>query len=263
MTRKLPAAKVNELAKALDDAQRSATAIAQLSARRAAAMSLADAYRVQAAAVARRVRRGERRSGVKMGFTSRAKAAQMGVSDLIYGRLTDAMLVADGGDYMLSGGVHPRVEPEIAYLLKAPLAGRVSPAEAMSRVEAVAPAIEIIDSRYRDFKFSLTDVVADNCSSAGYVLGPWCRPDTDVANLGMVLEFNGRPVQIGSSAAILGHPARALADAARFAAQTGDTLEPGFVVMAGAATAAVHLVADTTVRLAVEALGHVGFNVTA
>ncbi|MDH3739380.1 MAG: fumarylacetoacetate hydrolase family protein [Alphaproteobacteria bacterium] len=259
---KLATPQLNSLAKAVDDATRAAKPIGQLSKRRGVNLSLDDAYRIQAASMARRKRRGERRSGVKMGFTSRAKALQMGVSDLIYGRLTEAMLIADGGVLSLNDFIHPRVEPEIAFLLKSPMAGRLSPAEAMTHVEAVAPALEIIDSRYKDFKFSLTDVVADNCSSAAYVVGPWNRPDRDISNLGMVLTFNGRPVEIGSSAAILGHPARSLADAARFAAETGDTLEAGFVVLAGGATAAVALAPDTTIRLDVEGLGSAGFTVT-
>lgn len=258
----LTRANVTKLARRVDRAARKANAIAQLS-QDGPAFDLAAAYRIQAASIAERLKRGEHRSGVKMGFTSRAKAAQMGVFDLIYGRLTSGMFVADGGTLSLADYVHPRVEPEIAYLLKSPFAWPVSPAEAMSHVAAVAPALEIIDSRYRDFKFSLEDVVADNCSSSGYVLGPWCAPDTDVSNLGMVLEFDGRPVQIGSSAAILGHPARALADAARFAAETGDTLEAGYVVMAGGATAAEALRPGVHVRLAVEKLGHVGFSVAA
>ena len=116
---------------------------------------------------------------------------------------------------------------------------------------------------FRNFKFSLEDVVADNCSSSSYVVGPWHPPETDAANLGMLLEFNGRAVQIGSSAAILGHPARALADAARFAAETGDTLEAGFVVMAGGATAAAALQPDLHVCLTAESLGKVGFDVVA
>ncbi len=260
---KLATPQINTLAKAVDEATRAAKAIGQLSDRRGVTLSLPDAYRVQAASIARRRRRSERRSGVKMGFTSRAKALQMGVSDLIYGRLTEAMLIADGGALSLEDYIHPRVEPEVAFLLKSSMSGRVSPAEAMTHVEAVAPALEIIDSRYKDFKFSLTDVVADNCSSAAYVVGPWNRPGSDISNLGMVLTFNGRPVEIGSSAAILGHPARSLADAARFAVETGDTLEAGFVVLAGGATAAVALEVDTAVRLEVEGLGATGFSVTA
>jgi len=255
------AADINRIAKTLDDAQREAKPVAQLSSKKSGALSLTDAYRVQAATIALRLKRGEARSGVKMGLTSRAKAAQMGVFEPVYGRLTDGMMVQDGGTIRHSDYCHPRVEPEIAYLLKSPMSGLLSPAEAMTHVEAMAPAIEIIDSRYRDFKFSLEDVVADNTSASGYVLGPWAAPDIDAANLGMVLDFNGRAVEIGSSAAILGHPARSLAEAARFAGETGDTLEAGYIVLAGAASAAVALTPDTYVKLTVEAIGSVGFGV--
>ncbi len=253
---------INRIAKSLDSAQRKAKPIAQLSSKRSGVLSLADAYRAQAAAISLRLRRGETRSGVKMGLTSRAKAAQMGVFEPVYGRLTDGMLVQDGGSIRHGDYCHPRVEPEVAYLLKSPMSGLLSPAEAMTHVAAVAPAIEIIDSRYKNFKFSLEDVVADNTSASGYVLGPWAAPDTDTSNLGMVLEFNGRAVEIGSSAAILGHPERSLAEAARFAADTGDTLEAGYIVLAGAASAAVALTPDTHVKLTVEAIGSVGFSVT-
>src|SRR5690606_15497249 len=199
--------------------------------------------------------------GMKMGFTSRAKMVQMGVHDMIWGRLTDGMMIEDGGEVALSRFIHPRVEPEVAFLMKAPLSGMVSPAQAMAAVDAVAPALEIIDSRYKDFKFSLTDVVADNSSSSGFVVGPWCRPDQDLANLGMVLTFDGRPVQIGSTAAILGHPARSLAAAARMAASAGERLEPGWIVMAGGATAAEALRAGVYVQLDVQNLGSVSFSV--
>ncbi|MPY71607.1 MAG: 4-oxalocrotonate decarboxylase, partial [Alphaproteobacteria bacterium] len=157
--------------------------------------------------------------------------------------------------------VHPRVEPEIAFLLGERLEGPVTAAQAMAAIEAVAPAIEIIDSRYRNFKFSWADVVADNCSAAGYVLGAWTNLDADLSNLGMILEFNGRPVQIGSSAAILGHPVRSLAAAARLSSEAGEPLEAGWIVMAGGATAAEALAPDTHVRLTVEDLGTVAFSV--
>ena len=250
---------ITKAATDLDLATSNADAIGQLSA--AETFDLATAYRIQAAGIEQRLDRGEKRSGAKMGLTSRAKAAQMGVDDVIYGRLTDAMLVEDGGEAPAAGFIHPRVEPEIAFLLNAPLTGNVSPAQAYCAVEAIAPALEIIDSRYRDFKFSLDDVVADNCSAAGYVVGPWCRADIDVANLGMVLEFNGRAVQIGSSAAILGHPMRSLAAAARLGMASGEQLEAGWIVLAGGATAAEALAPGTAVKLSVEKLGQVGFSI--
>jgi 2-oxo-3-hexenedioate decarboxylase len=171
------------------------------------------------------------------------------------------MLVDDGAAIDFAHYVHPRVEPEIAFLLKHPLAGRVTMPEALGAVEAVCAALEIIDSRYENFKFSLTDVVADNSSASGYVLGPWADPHTDVANLGMVLEIDGRPVQIGSSAAILDHPLRSLVAAARLAAEAGETLEAGWIVMAGGATAAEALAPGSRVRLSVDRLGDTGFTV--
>jgi len=247
------------LAERLDDAARFARAVPQLS----EPLTLDDAYEVQRLSIARRLERGEHRTGMKMGFTSKAKMVQMGLSELIWGRLTNGMLVDDGGAIEFARYVHPRVEPEIAFLLGRPLAGRVSSVEAAAAIEAVAPALEIIDSRYENFKFSLTDVVADNSSSSGYVIGNWNDPSVDYANLGMILEIDGRPVQIGSSAAILDHPLRSLVAAARLAAAGGETLRPGDVVMAGGATAAEALQAGGRVRLSVEALGDVSFFVGA
>lgn len=247
------------LAQRVDDAARNAKAIAQLSS--SLQMTLVDAYAVQKQSIARRIARGERQVGIKMGFTSRAKMVQMGLSDMIWGRLTDGMMIEDGGATPFKRYVHPRVEPEVVFLLKQKLAGRVSAMQALAAVEAIAPAIELIDSRYEDFKFSLTDVVADNSSSSGFVSGQWHKPDLDLANLGMVLSFNGKPVQIGSTAAILGHPLRSLVAAARFAAEANEPLQQGWVVMAGGATAAEALAPGTWVECEIQGLGRVGFSI--
>jgi 2-oxo-3-hexenedioate decarboxylase len=250
---------VEGIARTVDEAARTATAIPQLS--ETIDMTVEEAYLVQAMALERRYSRGERQVGIKMGLTSRAKMQQVGVDELLWGRLTNAMLVEDGGEIELSRYVHPRAEPEIAFLMKKPLSGPVSPAQAIAAVEAIAPAIEIIDSRYKDFKFSLADVVADNSSSSGFVVGPWCRPDIDIANLGVVFELNGRAAQIGSTAAILGHPARSLAAASRMLGADMLTLEAGWIVMAGGVTAAEPLGAGVHVRNTVENLGSVSFSV--
>jgi 2-oxo-3-hexenedioate decarboxylase len=249
---------IAKMAQQLDQAAVNAKAIPQLSAD--TPVTLEEAYQIQAQSIDKRIQRGESLIGVKVGFTSRAKMIQMGVDDLIWGRLTDAMLVEDGGELDLSAYVHPRVEPEIAFLLKKPLSGKINTLEAMSAIEAVAPAMEIIDSRYENFKFSLEDVVADNSSSSGFVIGAWQRLETDIANLGMVLEFNGRPVQIGSSAAILGHPIRALLAVSRLAEQSGLQLEAGWIVLAGAATAAQAITPDTYMSTSVENMGFVSVN---
>src|SRR3546814_3294217 len=116
---------------------------------------------------------------------------QVGVDEVAWGRLTDAMLIEEGASMSRARFVHPRVEPEVAFLMKAPLSGKVTAMEALAAVEAIAPAMEIIDSRYENFKFALSDVIADNTSSSGLVIGQWNDPAKDFSNLGVVLEIDG------------------------------------------------------------------------
>lgn len=250
------------LAARVDEAARTATAIDQLS-QGEPTLTLEDATRIQALSIDRRLARGEALIGLKVGFTSRAKMIQMGVHDLIIGRLTDAMGITDGGETARRRYVHPRAEPEIAFRLKARLEGRVSAMDALAAVDAVAPAIELIDSRYKNFKFSLADVVADNSSSSGFVIGGWAKPSAELDNLGMILSINGRPREIGSSSALLGHPLRCLVEAARLAADAGLALEPGWVVMAGAATAAVALTPGDYIEAQTQGLGRAAFRLGA
>ncbi|HEX5740184.1 MAG TPA: fumarylacetoacetate hydrolase family protein [Pilimelia sp.] len=238
------------LADRLDAAARGAAPTTQLTAE--VPLTVSGAYAVQAALVDRRLARGERLVGVKMGLTSRAKMAQMGVDEVIWGRLTDAMRVEDGGTVDLAGLIHPRVEPEVAFLLdRAPEPGQ----DLAGCVRAVAPALEVIDSRYADFRFTLPDVVADNTSAAGFVVGGWQPVPDGLDNLGVLLEVDGEVVQVGSTAAILGDPLRACAAAVRLAAAGGLPLRAGWVVLAGAATAAVPLRPGARVRAVVERLG--------
>ncbi|MFF5179714.1 2-keto-4-pentenoate hydratase [Micromonospora sp. NPDC000316] len=228
---------IDTLAARLDEAAVSHTAVAQFGAD--AGLDVTTAYAVQEALVARRLDRGEALVGLKLGLTSRAKMTQMGVDEVIWGRLTDAMHVPDGGTVDLSGRIHPKVEPEVAFLVEG------------GEIAAIAPAIELIDSRYVDFRFTLPEVIADNTSASGFVVGPW-RPVPDgVDNLGVLLEVDGRVAQVGSTAAILGDPRRALPAAARLAGELRD----GWVLLAGAATAAVPLRPGAHVRVTVEQLG--------
>ncbi|MEV0732799.1 fumarylacetoacetate hydrolase family protein [Polymorphospora sp. NPDC050346] len=241
------------IAERLDNAARTATAIPQLAAD--AGIDVDTAYAVQEALVAHRLARGETLVGLKMGLTSRAKMAQVGVDEVIWGRLTDAMRVDDGGTVSVGGLIHPRVEPEVAFLLdRLPEPGEPL-ADFASAVRAVAPALEVIDSRYRDFTFSLPDVIADNTSAAAYVIGPWQPVPAGIDNLGVLLEVDGRVVQTGSTAAILGDPRRALTEGVRLAGRHGVQLRTGWVFLAGAATAAVPLKPGAHVRAVVESLG--------
>ena len=250
---------VEKFAEIVDEAARTASAIPQFTEK--GPLSVADAYAVQAASIERRLKRGETLVGVKMGLTSRAKMRQVNVDEVVWGRLTDAMRLEEGASLSRRRYVHPRIEPELAFLLKAPLAGEVTAAEAMAAVGGIAPAMEVIDSRYQNFKFALPDVIADNSSSSGFVVGDWSRPDQDFSNLGLVMEVNGRPVEIGSTAAILGNPARSLVAAARLAGAALGRLEAGFIVLAGGATAAHSLKVGERVRLVMQNLGSVSIRV--
>ncbi|WFE35190.1 4-oxalocrotonate decarboxylase [Micromonospora sp. WMMD975] len=232
---------VDQLAARLDAAATSRVAVPQLGAD--VGLDVPTAYRVQEAVVARRVARGERPVGLKLGLTSRAKMAQMGVDEVIWGRLTDAMRIPDGGTLRLADHLHPKAEPEVAFLVEG------------GAITAVAPAIEVIDSRYVDFRFTLPEVVADNTSASGFVLGAWQPVPAGIDNLGVLLEVDGRAVQVGSTAAILGDPRRALPDAVRLAGAYGVDLADGAVLLAGAATAAVPLRGSAHVRVTVEKLG--------
>lgn len=220
-------------------------------------LNVTDAYAIQRESMALRFARGERLVGMKMGLTSRAKMEQVGVHSPIYGHLTDRMQRSDGATLSHARHVHPRVEPELAFILRSDLAGPVTAAQAMLAVGGVVPALEIIDSRYQDFQFSLPDVIADNASSSKFVLGDTVRApsEVDVSNLGMVMEVNGVAAQIGSSAAVYEHPAHSLAALANMLLESGDMLRAGQVILTGGATPAVPLAPGDRVRLRVDGLG--------
>lgn len=245
-----------ELARILDDAQRTATAVDQPSAR--SPLAADEAYRTQHALLARRLARGDGAVGLKLGFTSTAKARQMGVDDVILGTITGSMRIEDGGRFDPATCIHPRIEPEIAFLLGGDLDGD-GPVE----IAGVAPALEIIDSRYRDFRFDLGDVIADNTSAAAFVLGPWSPPDRAgvIDNLAVGLEIDGRLVQTGSTAAVLGDPLRAVDAAVRLARRHGFEVRPGSVLLAGAATVAVPLPRHGVVEATVRNLGRVSVRI--
>ncbi|MBN3799333.1 fumarylacetoacetate hydrolase family protein [Burkholderia sp. Ac-20392] len=251
---------LDRLAARVDDAARHAEAIAQLTT--GATFSLDEAYVIQRASIERRIDRGETMVGVKLGFTSRAKMVQMGVDSLIWGWLTDTMLEEDGGHVGLGRFIHPRVEPEVCFLTRRDIDRPLTLLEASGYLEAVAPAMEIIDSRYRDFRFTLEDVVADNCSSAGLTIGPWSTRFDGLRNAGVVMRINGRVVQTGSTAAILGDPLRSVVQASRLIAASGLVLPAGSLIMAGAATAADALPAGAHVHCTVHGLGSTEFTTT-
>ena len=249
----------NKLAKVLDEASLNAKPLQQLSVQHE--FSVDDAYAIQKASINQRYNRGEKFIGIKLGFTSKAKMEQMGVHDMIWGRLTDRMLVRNGGSLSFEEFIHPRAEPEICFLVKKTIDKDLTLEEAPDYIVGATSAIEIIDSRYENFKFSLEDVIADNCSSAGLVIGPWIPLDKPIDNLKMELIVNEESVQSGSSAAILGNPWESVVAASRLVRKYGLELKRGHYIMAGAATPAVYLKQGDKVSAKVEGMDEIGFTV--
>lgn len=248
-------ARIAEHADALLRAQTSAVPIPQLTTR--GDLDLSAAYQIQREVFTRRIADGERHTGFKLGFTSRAKMIQMGVEEVIGGLLCSSMAWLDGDVADPRRLIHPRIEPEVVFRLGRDVADDESVEAAAGAVDAVAVGLEIIDSRYADFRFSLADVVADNASAAGYVVGPWQQPTGDLAQHGVILDVDGRIAETGSTAAILGDPWRAFRAAVRLSRALSVPLSAGHVILAGAATAAIPFVGGAAVRATVSGLGSV------
>lgn len=219
-----------------------------------------DAYAIQDEIKRRKLARGVRIVGLKAGLTSHAKMKQMGVESPVFGFLADYFSVPEGGEIDTSKLIHPKVEPEIAFVTKAPLKGPGCHIGAvLAATDFVIPAIEIIDSRYRDFKFDLKSVVADNCSSSRFVVGGRMGnvAELDLRTTGIVLEKNGEPVAFGAGAAVLGHPAAAIAMLANKLGEKGEEIPAGTLILSGGITEAVAVQAGDAVTLRVQDLGSV------
>ncbi|WSE35311.1 fumarylacetoacetate hydrolase family protein [Amycolatopsis rhabdoformis] len=205
-------------------------------------LDLRAAYEVQDETLRRRLARGEHLVGVKLGLTSRAKQQRMNIDSPLVAWLTDAMVLPAGEPVPQARLIHPRVEPELVFVMRERLAGPgITAARALAAVERVHAGAEVIDSRYRDFRFTLPDVVADNASSAAFAVGGrGVRPeDLDLALEAVLVEVDGRVVDSATGAAVQGHPGEALALAANDLARRGLAIEAGQLVLTGGMTDAV------------------------
>ncbi|EYS97348.1 2-oxo-3-hexenedioate decarboxylase [Cupriavidus sp. KK10] len=224
-----------------------------------------DAYAIQDAIRARKEARGTRIAGLKMGLTSFAKMRQMGVSDPVYGFLTDYGACMDGAAIDTGTLIHPKVEAEIAFVLKAPLKGPgCHIGDVLAATDFVVPAVEVIDSRYENFRFDLKSVIADNTSSARFVVGGTHRgaEGLDLKNLGVVLEKNGEVVATAAGAAVLGHPANSVAMLANMLGARGRELPAGTFIMTGGVTEAIAVAAGDNITVRYQHLGTVSMRFT-
>lgn len=206
------------------------------------ALGLDAAYAVQHELLALREATGEQLVGMKVAFTNPKMMQRLGVQEPATGHLTDAMRVLAGGTAVLDCE-RPRAEAEMAFLLSADIGEedaalwQADPARLIEKVAAIAPAIELVGSRYRDAGFVLGAIVADNASAHAFVVGTWTavQPGDDLAAKAIVFTRNGQETARGTASAILGHPLNSLAAAARMGLAQGRPLKRGFVVMAGSA----------------------------
>ncbi|WP_289135818.1 2-keto-4-pentenoate hydratase [uncultured Brevibacillus sp.] len=205
-------------------------------------LSVKEAYEVQLVTIGRKLEAGQKVVGKKIGLTSLAMQQLLGVDQPDYGHLLDNMVIENGNKISFDRVLQPKVEGEIAFVLKKDLVGpNVTEADVLEATDYVLPALEIVDSRIADWKIKLQDTIADNASSGLYVLGGKPIPvnQLDLPQIGMVLYKNGEIVNSGIGAAALGNPATCVAWLANQLFEFGVTLKAGEVILSGALSAAV------------------------
>jgi 2-oxo-3-hexenedioate decarboxylase len=223
-------------------------------------LDLSTAYKIQECFVEGLGAEGQRVVGAKLGLTSRAKQEAMGVADPLYGRVTDAMILAQGAPVDVDALIQPRVEPEIAFLLARTLEGPATVSGVLAATEAVFCGVDVLDSRFEGYRFQLVDVVADNCSSGRFQLGPRARrPDEvdDLRLLGCVLRRQGEVVATAAGAASMGHPAAAVAWLVNRLAERDEGLPAGSLVFSGGLTAPIPISKGSFVCAEFDSLGTV------
>jgi 2-keto-4-pentenoate hydratase len=223
-------------------------------------LTVEDAYEIQLLQVRRWLAAGGQVKGHKVGLTSAAMQRQLGVSQPDYGHLLDGMFWLEHEPIPVSRFLQPRVEPEIAFVLAKPLRGpSVTVVDAIDAVGFVLPALELIDSRIKDWRIGLADTIADNASSGGVVLGSTPVPlsGIDLRLAGCTLHKNGELAGTGAGGAVLGSPVSALVWLANTVGARGVALEAGQVILPGSVTAAVPVKAGDSVTATFAGLGSV------
>ncbi len=259
MTNNLDQATIAKLAEHLENAELQAYEVIKIT-DDYPDMTDKDAADIQWEIRRRKVDRGHKIVGMKMGLTSWAKMKQMGVETPCYGFLADYFSLPDGAEVPFDELIHPKVEAEIAFITNKELRGPdVTIDEVMAATELVVPAVEIIDSRYKDFKFDLISVQADNSSSTRFVVGSHsAAPNAfDWSTIGVVMQKNGEIVELGAGAAVLDHPAASVAMLAKMLHERDEVIPAGTFIMTGGITAAVLVEKGDSICVRYQGLGTV------
>jgi 2-oxopent-4-enoate hydratase len=223
-------------------------------------ITVEEAYRIQLLTVDAWKAEGKKVVGKKIGITSMPIQEMLGVDEPDYGHLMDNMLVYEDMGMSVSTLISPRIEGEIAFVLKSDLIGPgITPADVVLATAGVMPALEIIDSRVKDWKIKIQDTVADNASSAAFVVGANMVPlkKLDLRNVGFVFLKNGKIVATGAGAAVLGGPVQSVAWLANKLGDYGIGLKAGEIILSGSAVAAVPVEKGDSVNLTVDRIGTV------
>ncbi|MEK5427805.1 2-keto-4-pentenoate hydratase [Cytobacillus sp. FSL R7-0680] len=205
-------------------------------------LSIDDAYQVQLLHVENELKQGKIISGKKIGLTSKAIQTQLGVDEPDYGHLFHIMSVQNGATIKKGQVLQPKVEAEIAFKLAHDLKGPgVTTFDVIQATEYILPALEIIDSRIKDWQITLADTIADNASSGLYVLGnqPTNLAGIDLRQVGVTLYQNNEIANTGVGIAVLNHPAKCVAWLANKLAQYNRSLKAGEIILSGALSGAI------------------------
>jgi 2-keto-4-pentenoate hydratase len=255
---------IEEAADLLHAAQTDRSPIGPLT-ERCPGLDVAGAYAIQQVNLSRRLRDGSTLVGHKIGLTSEPMQTLLGVDEPDFGYILDDMVLTNGAAVAADRFCAPRVEPEVAFLLREPLRGPgVTVDDVHAVTEAVAPALEIVDSRIADWKLTLQDTIADNASSGAVVLGDWVPYDDgiDLPRARASLWLNGTEIDSGVGAAVMGGPVAAVAWLANALAPFGTEILPGQFIMSGSFTTAAFIHPGDDASAAISGLGSVSLSLT-
>lgn len=250
---------IEQISQQLRQAERSCQPLDAISAK-FTDLSYDDVYAIQLRTIDAEVKSGAVIVGKKIGLTSKAMQEQFNVREPDYGIITDRRVFREGQAIPRKSLIVPRIEAEIAFLLRDDLKGPgVTVANVLNATEGVMPALEVIDSRFRDWKITVKDSIADNASNAAVILGGKLTPifDIDLRLIGMVLEKNGEVIATGAGAAVLGNPAESVAWLANKLSEYDITLRRGEFIMSGSLVRAVDVESGSFFRATFDRLGSV------
>ena len=228
-------------------------------------LTVAEAYQIQDQLTQLKLQDGHEIFAPKLGLTSPAKMKQMNVDDPIYGYVFNYMVVENEGSFSVKDYIHARVEPEISLVMKNELKGPgITIEDVKENIDYVVSSLEILDSRYIDYKFTHSDVIADNTSARGAVYSETRvhLDEVDLINEKAQLKINGEVKAEGTGAAVLGNPLETIVFLANELGAKGQAVPAGVPIMTGGMTSAIAIKADDLIEVDYSTLGKISVQAT-